>query len=89
MPSLARLRTSSADSRQGPRGDSDLTEEDRDKHSNLVLFCQNCHDRVDKQARTFSVPVLKRIKAEHEGRIASQTSSPSLVPVVDSSMKES
>jgi hypothetical protein len=72
-----------ADSRQGPRGDSDLTEEDRDKHSNLVLFCQNCHDRVDKQARTFSVPVLKRIKAEHEGRIASQTSSPSLVPAVE------
>jgi hypothetical protein len=59
-----------ADSRQGPRGDVELSVEDRDKHTNLVLFCQNCHDRVDKQSRTFSVPVLKKIKADHEGRIA-------------------
>lgn len=63
-----------ADSRQGPRGDSEMSDEDRDKYPNLVLFCQNCHDRVDKQPRTFSVPVLRRIKAEHEGRIASRTS---------------
>jgi hypothetical protein len=67
-----------ADSRQGPRGDVDMSDEDRDKYPNLVLFCQNCHDRVDKQPRTFSVPVLKRIKAEHEGRIASKTGSPSV-----------
>ncbi len=63
-----------SDSRQGPRGDADLSDKDRDKQDNLVLFCQNCHDRVDKQTRTFSVPVLKQIKAEHEGRIAKQNS---------------
>src|SRR5947209_7395787 len=38
-----------ADSRQGPRGDVEMSDEDRDKHPNLLLFCQNCHDRVDKQ----------------------------------------
>ena len=59
-----------SDSRQGPRGDVELSDEERDKHPNLVLFCQNCHDRVDKQVRTFSVPVLKRIKEQHESRIA-------------------
>jgi hypothetical protein len=63
-----------SDSRQGPRGDVELSDEDRDKHPNLVLFCQNCHDRVDKQHRTFSVPVLKRIKEQHENRIATVAS---------------
>lgn len=63
-----------SDSRQGPRGDVDLSDDDRDKHPNLVLFCQNCHDRVDKQPRTFSVPVLKRIKEQHENRIAALAS---------------
>ena len=63
-----------SDSRQGPRGDAELSDEERDKHSNLVLFCQNCHNRVDKQPRTFSVPVLKRIKEQHESRIAALAS---------------
>ena len=63
-----------SDSRQGPRGDVELSDEDRDKHPNLVLFCQNCHDRVDKQPRTFSVPVLNRIKEQHENRIAALAS---------------
>lgn len=63
-----------ADSRQGPRGDVDLSDGDRDKHTNLLLFCQNCHDRVDKQPRSFSIPVLKRIKEEHEARIAALAS---------------
>lgn len=75
-----------ADSRQGPRGDSEMTDADRDKHPNLVLFCQNCHDRVDKQPRTFSVPVLKRIKAEHEGRIASAASP--FAPPVETAHRE-
>lgn len=63
-----------ADSRQGPRGDNELSDADRDKQRNLVLFCQNCHDRVDKQPRTYSVPVLRQIKDDHERRIAASTS---------------
>src|SRR5688572_20584870 len=63
-----------ADSRQGPRGDVDLSDADRDKHPNLLLLCKTCHSRVDKQTRTFSVPVLKRIKEEHEARIVSVVS---------------
>jgi hypothetical protein len=63
-----------ADSRQGPRGDGRMSDADRDKHPNLLLLCKNCHARVDKQPRTFSIPVLQRIKAEHEARIAAVVS---------------
>jgi hypothetical protein len=63
-----------ADSRQGPRGDAKMSDADRDRHSNLLLLCPTCHDRVDKQSRTFSVPVLRRIKADHESMIASAAS---------------
>jgi hypothetical protein len=59
-----------ADSRQGPRGDVEMSDADRDKHPNLLLLCPTCHDRVDKQPRTFSIPVLRRIKEEHELQIA-------------------
>lgn len=72
-----------SDSHQGPRGDVELSDEDRDKHHNLVLFCQNCHDRVDKQPRTFSVPVLNRIKEQHENRIATLASPVDPVDSVD------
>ncbi|MCC9602873.1 hypothetical protein LOC67_20175 [Stieleria sp. JC731] len=60
-------------SRQGPRGDVEMSEEDRDKHGNILLLCQNCHDKVDKQPRTYSVPVLQRIKQEHEAKVAGLT----------------
>ena len=63
-----------ADSRQGPRGDVEMSDADRDKHENLLLLCKNCHTRVDRQPRTFSIPVLMRIKAEHESRIAAVVS---------------
>lgn len=63
-----------ADSRQGPRGDDEMSDADRDKHPNLVLLCPTCHDRVDKQPRTFSIPVLRKIKEDHEARIAAAAS---------------
>ena len=63
-----------ADSRQGPRGDDEMSDADRDKHSNLVLLCPTCHDLVDKQPRTFSVPVLRQIKEDHEAKVAAASS---------------
>ena len=57
-----------ADSRQGPRGDSGLTSEERKKHTNLILLCQEHHDIVDQQIHTYSVPVLRQMKRDHEER---------------------
>src|ERR1700741_2587964 len=55
-----------ADSRQGPRGDFPLNDEDRNKHPNLILLCAHHHLVVDKQKRTYSVQVLRQMKADHE-----------------------
>ena len=64
------------DSRQGPRGVSPMSDEDRDKHTNLVLLCGDHHKTIDSQPRTYSVSVLRRIKEDHEGRIRRATSGP-------------
>jgi hypothetical protein len=65
-----------ADSRQGPRGDSPMSDEDRDKHTNLLLLCGDHHKTIDSQPRTYSVSVLRQIKEDHEGRIRRATSGP-------------
>src|SRR5262245_47427316 len=36
-----------ADSRQGPRGISPMSDEDRDRHPNLILLCQEHHTLID------------------------------------------
>jgi hypothetical protein len=69
-----------ADSRQGPRGVSPMSDEDRDKHTNLVLLCGDHHKTIDAQPRTYSVSVLRRIKEDHEGRIHRATSGPAAAP---------
>src|SRR5579885_2488857 len=58
-----------ADSRQGPRGREALAPEDRNLAANLVLLCRNHHRTVDAQPTTYSVPVLRQIKLDHENRI--------------------
>ena len=69
-----------ADSRQGPRGVSPMSDEDRDKHTNLLLLCGDHHKTIDSQPRTYSVSVLRRIKEDHEGRIRRATSGPTAPP---------
>jgi len=59
-----------ADSRQGPRGREDISEEDRSKHTNLILLCPVHHRIVDSQRHTYSVAVLRQMKADHEARVA-------------------
>jgi hypothetical protein len=61
------------DSHQGPRGDYPMPDEDRDKHTNLILLCGDHHKIIDSQPRTYSVSVLRRIKDDHEGRIRRAT----------------
>lgn len=62
-----------ADSRQGPRGTATLTEEERNKHTNLILLCGDHHKIIDSQPNTYSIPVLRQMKADHESRIRRAT----------------
>ncbi|MGI8544410.1 MAG: HNH endonuclease, partial [Aridibacter sp.] len=58
-----------AESVQGPRGKEVINEEDRNKHTNLILLCRKHHKIIDSQPRTYSVAVLRQMKAEHQKRI--------------------
>lgn len=70
------------DSHQGPRGDFPMSDEDRDKHTNLLLLCGDHHKIIDSQRRTYSVSVLRRIKEDHEERIRRATSCPTFAPSI-------
>lgn len=59
-----------ARSRQGPRGRIQLTDEDRQTYPNLIALCNNHHRRVDAVPRTYTVSVLRQMKADHERRVA-------------------
>lgn len=63
---LAELAHIVADSRQGPRGNEPLSEEDRRKHPNLILLCREHHKIIDSQPNTYSVAVLRQMKIDHE-----------------------
>ena len=51
---------------EGPRGASNLTTEERDRYSNLILVCTDHHRAIDNDVVQFSVERLHLIKAEHE-----------------------
>lgn len=59
-----------ANSRQGPRGHDPLDDEARRDAANFILLCPEHHKLVDDHPRRFPVPVLRRMKREHEGRFA-------------------
>ena len=50
----------------GPRAAHELSPAERNDYENLILLCKNCHDRIDKQARSNPVERLKEIKQAHE-----------------------
>jgi hypothetical protein len=50
----------------GPRGDSPLTSEERDRYDNPILLCRHHHREVDAQPGTWPVDRLKKLKVEHE-----------------------
>ncbi|HQN42765.1 MAG TPA: HNH endonuclease [Anaerolineaceae bacterium] len=58
----------------GPRGNSPLSSNDRDKPSNLILLCRNHHKSIDDQPDIYTVDVLTRIKKEHEAWVRSRLS---------------
>lgn len=61
---------------RSPRGDSDLTEEERRSPDNLLLLCRNCHKPADAKGYkgVFSVEELREFKRRHEERIRFLTS---------------
>lgn len=50
----------------GPRGKSDLTTEQRDYYSNLILLCRNHHKQIDDQENEYPVQTLSDYKVNHE-----------------------
>jgi hypothetical protein len=50
----------------GPRGEADLPEKDRDEYSNLILLCSNCHKIVDDNPDIYTVEKLIELKNKHE-----------------------
>lgn len=54
-----------ARSPDGPRGDSELTSDERDLFQNLILMCKNHHKVIDDQEDKYSVEALHQMKLEH------------------------
>lgn len=64
-----------AKSNDGPRGESDLTPQQRDEYSNLILLCPTCHRVIDKKPIVeWTIERLKKMKSEHENLIAERLS---------------
>ncbi len=55
-----------AEEDDGPRGNSPLPKEQRNKYQNLILLCNVHHKQVDDQPSHFTVEKLRSIKAAHE-----------------------
>jgi hypothetical protein len=51
--------------RNGPKRKSDLTPEERDKYSNLILLCQKDHKIIDDHEDVYPVEKLLEIKQQH------------------------
>ena len=49
----------------GPRGDSPLAPEERDKFDNLILLCKVHHKLIDDQPNTYTVELLHQTRDEH------------------------
>lgn len=61
-----------AEKEDGPRGVSQLTREQRDRYSNLLLVCNVHHKQIDDQTGTYTVGRLNELKQEHEDWVREQ-----------------
>ena len=55
-----------AQKKNGPRGKSTLTDDQRNKYDNLILLCSNHHKLIDDQEIKYTVELLKEYKIKHE-----------------------
>lgn len=59
-----------AASPNGPRGASDLTADERNDASNLMLMCPDCHRLIDHEGKDrYTVEQLREMKKHHEERM--------------------
>tara|TARA_R100000935_G_scaffold53962_1_gene82262 strand:+ start:11835 stop:12665 length:831 start_codon:yes stop_codon:yes gene_type:complete len=60
-----------AASKNGPRWNANMNDDDRRDFSNLILLCDEHHTIIDNKANgsKFSVSLLKKWKTEHEAKI--------------------
>jgi hypothetical protein len=77
---LAHIAHIVAESPDGPRGNSPMSIEDRNKHPNLLVLCTEHHTIVDHQVHTYSIAVLQQMKLDHQLRILKATSGSEPVP---------
>lgn len=56
----------------GPRGNSPLTREERDKYANLILLCNVHHKQIDDQTGEYSIGRLVEVKTVHETWVRQQ-----------------
>ncbi len=56
----------------GPRGQSELPQSQRNNYENLILLCTKCHTLIDSKANESFYPVelLRKFKEEHESDVA-------------------
>src|SRR5437867_2937125 len=66
----------------GPRFDSSLPEDHLDDPTNLVLLCRIHHKMVDDQRETYTVELLRKLKANHERWVSSALTEEKRVPPV-------
>jgi len=55
-----------ADKKSGPRGESILTSQERNRYPNLILLCSDHHMVIDQDSINWSVEKLHQMKADHE-----------------------
>ena len=61
-------------SKDGPRGEEELSEKLARDISNIMLLCGNCHRQIDANRDQYSVGLLRKMKQDHEERIELVTS---------------
>lgn len=60
------------ESENGPRGNSKLLEQDRNRYPNLILLCANHHAEIDQDPEIWPIERLHQIKADHEVWVETQ-----------------
>lgn len=66
---LAEVAHMIAAGEDGPRADSEATEDQLTHIDNLLLLCPNCHTVVDRAPETFTLEVIQKWKTTHETRL--------------------
>lgn len=60
-------------SKDGPRGEKELSAELAKDVGNLMLLCRICHRTIDTNKAAYPISLLQPLKREHESRVEIQT----------------